>query len=178
MSQQSAIKRPRKKLWQFSIANLLVAISLVALTCGAFRLDINLGVCVLHLTIAIAMAVVRTRAAVQHSEELWNALDCPDAVRNMEGMRLAITSLGIAFVAVFLFYLGIAISLVLIAITLDFFIQFTKDSNLIRTIVALVFAVTVLGTGIVFGGAWLKWTWPKSYFARPAAPTDPSAKTI
>ena len=176
MSRQSTIKRPRTKLWQFSIANLLVAISLVGVTCGAFRLDIGLGVCVLHLTVAIAITVVRTRAAVQHSEELWDALDCPDSVRNMEGVRLAITSLGIAFVAIFLFYLGVGIPLVLIAITLDFLIQLAKDSDLIRMFTDLISVVTVLGTGIFFGGGWLKLTWPKSYFTRSAMPTSPSDK--
>src|SRR5260221_14436816 len=98
MNQQSSIQRPKTKAWQFSLANLLVAISLIAATCGAFRLHFSLGVCMLHWTIAIAIAAARTRAAVRHNQDFWDALDCPDSVRRMESTRFALSSLGFALV--------------------------------------------------------------------------------
>src|SRR3954468_268484 len=106
MSHHSAIKRPRAKLWQFSIANLLVAISLVAVTCGAFRVDISLGLCLLHLKAAIAITAVRTRAAVGHHEELWNALGRSNSARRSETVDLAIRSFGVSLAALFFFYVG------------------------------------------------------------------------
>jgi hypothetical protein len=172
MSQPSAIKRPRTKLWQFSIANLLVAITLAAVTCGAFRVDISLGVVVLHLMIAILITTVRTRAALAHHEELWDALARPDKYRRHETINLAFGSFGIALVALFFFYVGYGVvSIVaLIAWDLEFSVRGPLHILLDGLLIVLAF-----GAGISSASWWLRGTWPKSYFTRSTP--DPSAKS-
>ena len=177
MSQQSSVQRPRTKAWQFSLANLLVAISLIAATCGAFRLHISLGICMLHWTIAIAIAAARTRAAVRHNQDLWDALECPVSVRRMESTQIALNSLGCALSAIFLFYFGVGVALVLIAVTLETLLECTQGSDLLRISLGLVCVLAVPGTGLFLAGGWLKWTWPKSYFTRTPPHSSPSDKT-
>ncbi len=170
MSQQSTIKRPRTKLWQFSLANLLVAITLIAVTCGAFRFDIILGVGILHLSVAIVIAAVRTRAAVGHQEELWDALDLPHFVRRSEAINFCITSFGVALVALFLFHVGFWIAITLIVIAIGFV------QRLIFPYSVWIMVAIVLGSGLLLSAWWLRLTWPRPYFTRAASPSSPSAE--
>ena len=163
-------KRRAHKAWQFSIAQLLVAISLVAVTCAAFRLDIGVGISVLHLTIAIAIAAVRTRAAVRHHEELWDALDHSDFVRRSETNQLANTSFGVALAALFFFYVGFGIAFMLVVILFPFGTMMGRNLHWFLVLV-------LFGAGMLSSAWWLKWTWPRSYFVRKGEPPSPSANT-
>jgi len=166
MNQPSATKRPRTKLWQFSIANLLVAIALVAFTCGAFRQDVGLGIGALHLTIAAAIAFVRARAAVGHGEELWDALDIPHFVRQNETVYLCFTSFGVAFAALFFFHVGFW-SAALLALSVVGCFQGLVIPFL------LILVIVVPGAGMYLSVWWLKSTWPKSYFTRATSISSP-----
>ena len=172
MSQQSASQQPRPKIGQFSRAEMLVAISLVGVTCGAFRFDIGLGIGVLHLTIAIAIAAIRAQAAVCNQEEFWNEIDCPDEVRRSEAFRLGKTSFRVAVAALFIFHVGFWIAAILECIAI-FFLQGLLSLYTVWFLVMFVF-----GAGIISAAWWLKSTWPRSYFTEGQASSSPLDKTI
>ena len=112
MSQQSAIKRPRKKLWQFSIANLLVLTFLIAVVVAAFRWDLLAGILSVSACTAIPLLVGRTIASVRLQEPLWNELELPASIRKEQTIRLATSSGVIAVFAVFFFWVGFVIAII------------------------------------------------------------------
>lgn len=173
MSQPSAIERPGKRLWQFSIAHLLVAITLAAVTCGTFRLDIGLGILMLNLAAAIAITAVRTRAAEGHHEELWNVLGRPSEYRRVEVFHLAFNSFGVAIAALFFFYVGFAFASIVAIIILEGMSQGGPMGLLAEGTVLFL----TLGAGILCSIWWLRQTWPRSFFIRTVVQSVPSEKT-
>ena len=155
MSQQAKIKRSRTNLWQFSIIQLLAAIYLVAVTCGAFRFNMVAGVWATHFSIAIALAFARSKTAIRHHEELWDVLEVPDWARSNEIVWLAITSFGVALIALFLFHVGFWSAAILVVIPVSFF------PGLLFPFFVWILAAIILGSALLLPAWWLSATWPR-----------------
>jgi hypothetical protein len=170
MNEPARRRRPQARLWQFSIANLLLLITLVAATCGAFRLSIDFGVLVVHLAILVAIVVTRTRCSVLHHEELWDLLDRPPAYRRSQAVELATKSLGVGLCTLFFFYVGCGIALVVGIIGEELIGMLVRNEPL-RLFLSVVPVIIVFGSGILFSLWWLRITWPRTFFTGTASPS-------
>ena len=163
MHLQSAIKRSRTNLWQFSIAQLLVLTFLIAIVFAVIRWNPLAGVIASFICIAIILIVIRTRIAIRQQELSWDNLSGPP--RRDQSVPLAIWSTLIVFPAMALCLFGIVFTFGIGAIVLD---AFRPDSPIVRLHVAkIVFGLIYLGfVPLTLGTVWIWFTWPKLERAR------------
>ena len=180
MSQQSAIKRPRTKLWQFSIAQLLVLTFLVAIVFAAFRWHPLAGILACFICVGLPIIVMRTKAAIRHREPLWNELELPDCIRSEQTIPLVIWSFCVVFLAPFLFFIGALFAGFVAFFVIQAIFPLPRSPSvkptLIQELHEFLFFAFILGTGILFAVGWLWSTWPKPPQTRSAL--HPSAKTV
>jgi hypothetical protein len=181
MSQPSPIKRPRTKLWQFSIAHLLVLTSLIAVVIAAFRWDLVAGIISVSVCTAIPLVVVRTRVSIRLLEPLWNELDLPVSIRKEQTIPMVIWSgVTVAF-GVFFFWVGFAVAFIGGTFVLLLLMIFPRDPtlqlDLMETVLCIVcLAIAPLSVGSLIGGAWLRSTWPQAKRGTNAGISSPSDK--
>jgi hypothetical protein len=156
MSQQSAFKRPRKKLWQFSIAQLLVLTFLIAVVAAAFRWDTLAGVIASFICIAILIVVNRTKLAIRQQEP--PCVDNSHSMLRKQSILLAIWSTLIVFPAMALCLFGVAGAFTIGAIVFEEFHAQSPFARLHvdRVMVGFIFLVFV---PLTVGTVWIWFTW-------------------
>lgn len=174
MNRQLFSKRRSTPIWQFSIAQLLVATFLAAAVLSAFRWNPLAGVIGVYFFIAFVTIVLRTRAAIRQKEPEWE--DLIDETVNERSALLGIWSTIIVLPAMALCFFGTACVLYLGAIVLSAssdgrpFDHLHVDRVLVG-IIFLGFAPLTLGT------LWMWFAWPTTrvVVARPSRASGASA---
>lgn len=164
---QSLSKRRTTPLWQFSIAQLLVATFLAACVLAAFRWDPLAGIVGVYFLIALATIFLRTRIAIRQQEPDW--VDLTDERVSEHSVLLGIWSTMIVLPAMALCFFGIAFVLYIGAIVIDAcrdgrpFDHLHLD-RVVAGFIFLGFAPVTLGT------FWLWFTWPTTRVGRDFLP--------
>ncbi len=166
--------RRTTKVWQFSIAQLLLLTLLVGLVFAAFRWHLGAGLLTGLVCILVPIIVARTRAAIRQQEPGWNELGLPDCIRREQSVPLTFWSCCIVSVAMPLFAFGYMAMFMFALVALRYPLPRSPEPNVTLDLLDLVLLVFSVGSGATAAVAWLWATWPKPPPSSVGAPLGES----